>query len=279
MLQLKDAKSPTVIPYGIRNEPSLIPCCSCHDCSLQRCFGHSGYFESDRPGRHPLIGRFVLYSQHESEHHLERHDNTQKETTMNADTTEPDVPIQSPTAVAQLPVSEVSMPPTLWRDGPSVKISLANRAVKIYKSRALVDASVILFQPQDETEKFSSWTALEGHPFWSIARSIERCEWHAPSEESLKAIGSDPTAGKVCLFGLETHFVRAPLGDTFSACRLGLSARELGGVRAVAVVGLVLGDILLVKGAVGYAAIARRSQPVSSAPMLWAQIDAQTTTK
>ena len=200
------------------------------------------------------------------------------------DTTEPDAPIAPPTTVAQL--SEVSMPTTLWRYGPSVKVSLANRAVKMYRSRALVDASVILFQPEDDpegsnstTEKLKSWIALEGHPFWSIARSIERCEWHPPSEESLKAIGSDPTAGKVCLFGLETHFVRAPLGDTFSACRLGLSARELGGVRAVAVVGLVLGDILLVKGASGYAAIARRSQQVSSAPMLWSLVNAQTIPK
>jgi hypothetical protein len=173
-----------------------------------------------------------------------------------------------PNAGEPATVADASNLATLWRDGPEVKISLPNRQVEKYKSQSLVDASMILFLPSPD-DGLSSWTALEGHPFWSIARSIERTEWHVPSEKALEAIGSTPTLGSVCLFGLETHFVRAPLGDTFSACRLGLAARELGGVQHVAVVGLAMGDILLVKGASGYGAIARRAQQVAGAPVLW----------
>jgi hypothetical protein len=228
----------------------------------------------------------------------EYHDLTEKETPM-SDTTQPDAAV--PTSDDPKPLSfmvagnsasgveidgkpversnaEVSMSPTLWRDGPIVKITSPSRGLEKYKSRALVDASAILFV-RDPEEQREEWNALESHPLSSIARSIERCEWHTPSAKALQAIGSSPTVGGVCLFGLETHFVREPLGNTFSACRLGLCARELGGMSMVAVVGLALGDVLLVKGATGYAAIAKRSQPVSGAPVLWTLADAQTATK
>ena len=164
--------------------------------------------------------------------------------------------------------------PTLWREGPTVKISLPNLPTQKYRSRSLRDASVVLFA-RELSEQRVEHLALEGHPLSSLARSIERCEWHVPSAQALEAIGRGPTVGSVCLCGLETHFVREPLGNTFSACRLGLCARELGGMSMVAVVGLVLGDVLLVRGATGYAAIAKRSQPVAKAPMLWEQVDAQ----
>jgi hypothetical protein len=216
-----------------------------------------------------------------------------------SDTTEPSVDAHPSDSKPAALVS--SMPDTLWREGPTVKITLPSRGLEKYKSRALVDASAILFlrtsctckrghdrdgpkghsegvdiDPSCPHHRREEWSALVGHPLSSIARSIERCEWHAPSAEALEAIGSSAAVGSVCFFGLETHFVREPLGNTFSACRLGLAARELGGMSAVAVVGLSLGDVLLVKGALGYAAIAKRSPPVSSAPILWTLIHAQT---
>lgn len=172
--------------------------------------------------------------------------------------------------------SEVVMAPTIWREGPVVKICLPNVRGKMYQTKSLQDESVVIFLRADGEieDKVES-------PLKAIVRALGRVEWHDIGPKAIEAISfqvsgviratssSEAMSDRVCPGHLESHFVRGPLGETFSACRLGVAARQIEGVTRVAVAGLFIGDLLMVEGPGGYAAIARRGYPMMSAPTLW----------
>lgn len=183
--------------------------------------------------------------------------------------------------------------PIFWLDGPRVQFYLPGREAGVYACRSLQDASAIVFLRIAQADRSAGQNTVDGrrvmrielgrgekivdsrdwitveHPLSRIANAIERTEWHVPSSAAFEAIGSEPTLNKVCEPKSEIHFVNAPTGDTFSACRFGIVSREVGGAKRVAVVGLAMGDILLVEGFDGYGAIARRAERVAKAPVLW----------